>query len=153
MGRTSSTVSPRWPPNCLNSTKMTPHLRMEVCQGRRESASRLLPKRRARKRTESELYSVGGSIWKKSVSFGDHKWRSTFGIPCRVPCRGGGVGSNSGAAVPSHTLPRTSRGHKKGRNPIHGKLHRARPKAIGVRGGNIKKKIRIFSFLIFLRKN
>ena len=64
----------------------------------------------------------GTPFGRNRCHFGGHKWRSTFGIPCRIPCRGGGRMCNSGAAVPSRTLPRTSRGQKKGRNPIHGKL-------------------------------
>ena len=45
-----------------------------------------------------------------------------LGSPGGPHVEGWGHHRNSGAAVPSRTLPRTSRGQKEGRNPIHGKL-------------------------------
>ncbi len=72
---------------------------------------------------KSELYSFWDTIWKKSVSFWRSQMEVHFWDPLPDPMsRGGGRGCNSGAAVPSRTLPRTSRGQKEGRNPIHGKL-------------------------------
>ncbi len=57
-----------------------------------------------------------------------HQMEVHFWDPLPDPMSRGGVAGrggrtcNWGAAVPSRTLPRTSRGQKEGRNPIHGKL-------------------------------